>query len=1005
MPRQNVYLSNFSAGEVSPLIRGRIDTAKYANGAELVENLNLWPQGPLVRRGGTKYIDIADPQGNSKLYPFVFSDNTAYLLRFDINGLLIYKNDVPLFSGTLLVAVNGVANNGGRFRIQTAAPHGFGVGSGGFWVKLSGIGGTPNANGVWLVHLVDDATHFTLANSVFAGAYTAGGSVFVPLVVTLPSWDNTALCFAQAGDVLYISSRTFPPYKLYRLSETDWRVVQVTFADGPYLDVNDLAPNVDSAAPANGTKRPDVYLEISAYSHTATITSATAFAAGAPSTDSNKFLEYRERDQWKLAQMQAGLAGGATTGTITIIDNIKQFLDISDKLVLSLRGQIGKILGADANGNAVYASSGDANNTRAYYGGKNAPPIDHANEIKATVSVFAAGAVSSQFSNAFGVSDVGRYVRAQEPASQTAGTFVSVGWHQIVSVIDGSGGRKVNVAASPLWVSNSTAGSAAGIGTGTGNYIITNETRTCTVKSFKASVAYDIFNTNDVGRHIRLGFAGRWTWGKITAVTSAHEVSVTLYSDMPRDPQDARYVAGNRNPANTTTGYSYEWRLGAWATVGTDAILGPGFPAVCAFHEQRLLFARTDAQVQTLWGSVSADFENFLPTELDSTVLSDNSIVYTLASGKINPIKWLQSGPFLVIGTTGGEWVAKSGINSSEPLSPTNVSVYQATAIGSLDKIQPVRVASSVLFVNRAGTKLHDIAYSFQEDTLVAKDLTVVSEHIFRDGGGAVRTAWQHEPHGYYWVVIADGTLRCMTREKDQEVVAWSRHSLGGATGVEDVCCVPTTTGETDAVYFISHRPNDGVGNDPDYRVIEKLEYDQFPSASAQLPDCRYLDCATYVAGSVSVVQGLWHLIGKSVYAFADGALIGPFTVSSTGTVTLGATYSKVLVGFQFTSRYKSLPPEGGSGSGVSQGRRKRISEACVRTYLTPSFYHGWKDTNQDLQPIDLTAKDPLTKFFTGTVDLRPNNPFDDESQFFMEQRDALPFNVLSITLVLETNQ
>ena len=72
-------------------------------------------------------------------------------------------------------AVQSVTNDGGLIEIQTSTPNGLATGK---TVTISGVVGTTEANGTWLVTVLD-STHFTLQGSTFVHAYTSGGSVLV----------------------------------------------------------------------------------------------------------------------------------------------------------------------------------------------------------------------------------------------------------------------------------------------------------------------------------------------------------------------------------------------------------------------------------------------------------------------------------------------------------------------------------------------------------------------------------------------------------------------------------------------------------------------------------------------------------------------------------------------------------------------------------------------------------------------------------------------------------
>jgi hypothetical protein len=45
------------------------------------------------------------------------------------------------------------------------------------------------------------------------------------------------LQFDQSNDVIYVTHEAYPPYKIQRYGETDWRLEKVAFQDGPYMDV------------------------------------------------------------------------------------------------------------------------------------------------------------------------------------------------------------------------------------------------------------------------------------------------------------------------------------------------------------------------------------------------------------------------------------------------------------------------------------------------------------------------------------------------------------------------------------------------------------------------------------------------------------------------------------------------------------------------------------------------------------------------------------------------
>jgi hypothetical protein len=57
MSRAVTIQTNFTTGEVDPLLRSRIDINQYTNALDKARNVLIQPQGGLERRPGLQYID------------------------------------------------------------------------------------------------------------------------------------------------------------------------------------------------------------------------------------------------------------------------------------------------------------------------------------------------------------------------------------------------------------------------------------------------------------------------------------------------------------------------------------------------------------------------------------------------------------------------------------------------------------------------------------------------------------------------------------------------------------------------------------------------------------------------------------------------------------------------------------------------------------------------------------------------------------------------------------
>lgn len=94
MARLTLIQTNFTAGELSPRMYGRVDIARYQNGAMVMEN--CWPvvHGGAVRRYGTIYCGSAKYADKRViLIPYVFNTEQAYMCEFGDLYVRIYYPD------------------------------------------------------------------------------------------------------------------------------------------------------------------------------------------------------------------------------------------------------------------------------------------------------------------------------------------------------------------------------------------------------------------------------------------------------------------------------------------------------------------------------------------------------------------------------------------------------------------------------------------------------------------------------------------------------------------------------------------------------------------------------------------------------------------------------------------------------------------------------------------------------------------------------------------------
>lgn len=97
MAKLNPIQTNFTAGELSPRVGSRIDVAKYNNGVKTGENCEFLVQGGARRRPGLRHVaEVKDSTKRTRLVPFIYNRDQAYILEFGDGYMRVFKNGLPV---------------------------------------------------------------------------------------------------------------------------------------------------------------------------------------------------------------------------------------------------------------------------------------------------------------------------------------------------------------------------------------------------------------------------------------------------------------------------------------------------------------------------------------------------------------------------------------------------------------------------------------------------------------------------------------------------------------------------------------------------------------------------------------------------------------------------------------------------------------------------------------------------------------------------------------------
>ena len=547
------------------------------------------------------------------------------------------------------------------------------------------------------------------------------------------------------------------------------------------------------------------------------------------------------------------------------------------------------------------------------------------------------------------------------------------------------------------------------------------------------------FLATDVGRQIHFNSG----YGTITGRTNTTVVTVNVTTAFAN--------------ANAIT----NWFLGAFSDT-------TGHPACVTFFEQRLVFAATLNNPQTVYLSKSGDYEN-MDANIGGTVADDDAIIYTIASNQVNAIRFLASTRTLIIGTAGGEFAVTGG-GDNNAITPTNIMIKKQSNHGAAN-VDGISVGNATLFLQRAKRKIRELAYNFDVDGYTAPDLTILAEHITE--GGIVEMAYQEEPLAIIWCVRGDGELIALTYQREQEVVAWHRHVFGGAFGTgkavcESVAVIPTEDSEYELYMIIKRTINGATKRYVEY--LNTFDFDETDNTSFNFLDSQlsYSGATSTLNGNISnsattvtvasgtnftssgkikidgeiitytgkstndltgctrgtqsttaaahtsgatvkqvvnAVSGLNHLEGQVVNILADGATHPEKTVSSNA-ITLDRFANSIKVGLPYTSLLKTMRIDAGSENGTSQAKTKRIYEVTARLYESVGIEVGPDLNNMERVPFR-TSANPMDQGippFTGDKEVEFRGDYDTDGFMIVRQTQPLPLTILSLYPRLVTN-
>lgn len=1072
---------SFSAGEIDPDIHGRVDIDRFHTGLARVENWRVKTSGSLQNRAGHRYI------GRTK-----YGDRTtiAWKLKRDAsNNYLIevghlyfrfWKGRQPVMQGTTTAAEDMLHLLGAPFEWHASS-------SPGLWYLLSTVGGPPSIYGAPAIvklftpssadvelpaQTIDsiadgwawgdrDGLGFSTLYVADATAdlndYVATGHVIaIPgqFEVSHPYIDTDvrSLRATASGDVVFIFNRGYPPAKLERFSDFDWRYSEIDFngqttavdtygfvtgyalptppttpdwvieyqitrlgTDGNesegksiYIAADDLP---DSATPPPvGTLGPVWTIESTEAGDERNLTIAAGEYEWIDAYTYSGGEEWRYEDPtgltgeiriWFLARKGTGLDGPGAGGT-----NLAQDPGLFDRF-----DQVGPVRCFDVSSGVAAAM------TRYKKTGAGIP------------------------SGSFGYGNLGEW---------------AFGISQEVRLEAGFDDRGI-VNFKTLWILSGEWGEAT--------------VDAPTLRSFELTVETDA-GYNLYRRYSKIVNVdgdvqgGTWfPWGRLAAVDA---YGGTLLDTPARSP----YVDPATQLARIVGVFRDNGQIVPDETIEPPAILldfdeAGKYPDAGGFVGQRLVVAGSDEDPNRLRASATGEFYNFnTPQTVKDSDPIDRSLTTT---NRIRYIVEVGNGSAILF-TVGSEWRfwGEGGV-----ISPLTINTVPISEYGCLD-VQPIKVGARVLYLTELGKTLNGIGFDLAQDNFTSRDFSSLSGHLVRESQ-VVAMDYAATPDKTVYAVREDGTAIGITFDEDQQMNAWHRHST--ARGAY-VWVATTRIGRSDDVVFIVRRTIDGETvqylEALDLREWSRQEQACFVDAAVSLEqpsvaasDLQYgigspvpvaVECADFadfsagdhvmltgMTGDASALNGrrakvsaaalgfvvlveidtglpldvgdvvlpvagpfalrklvtrLWgldHLEGESVAVYGDGRDLGDFTVDG-GKVDLAFGVADAVVGIPIAGVIETLPFTGAAGTDTLNHTKRNVGALHVDFKDSAGVEMGlMADEITAFRPDDVENPNLPAPLMTGTKTMVPLGSWGD-GRLYVRTNRPFPAHIRSIT-------
>jgi len=409
------------------------------------------------------------------------------------------------------------------------------------------------------------------------------------------------------------------------------------------------------------------------------------------------------------------------------------------------------------------------------------------------------------------------------------------------------------------------------------------------------------------------------------------------------------------------------------------------FPGAVGVYQQRLMFGGTDNNPQTMWLSETGSFNSMAVTE---PLRDDSAITVTVDTKQRNEIRHFitLNDMFVLTNATEFKMTEKDGL-----VTPGGIGFRPQSYWGS-SHVPPIVIGKTLLLLDVTGRVVRDVHYNLQDDGYSSDDRGVLATHLLRYP--VVDWAYQQTPFSTVYMVRDDGKLLTFTFMREQEVWAWAQHESAGGK-FKSVCCVRERDKNGrigDHVYFLMER--EVLGKTRYYieeQVLREFEDD--------VRDAWFVDSGLDMTGDTETtyVNKLDHLAGCTVNCIADGTGVNNLVVDNAGGVNLPFPAKNIIIGLPYTMEIVTCDAAINSQEGSKFGARRTIGPVYLDILETAELQVGSDEKHLEQLKFPVLSGDPELYLYSGQIHSPTPGFARDVARIMIRANGPLPATVLAI--------